>query len=93
MSDKAVILGDQAQLIAIQAENAEEVLNHLIKVQSIIDVVSNSLESKNSDNKLDIASELNSLVAAYDQLECAQADISQLAAALHELIEEDNKNA
>lgn len=93
MSDKSVILGAQAELVSLQAENAEEVLEHLIKVQSILDLVVNSLEDKNEDNKLDIASELNSLVAAYDQLVCAQDDVKTVAAALNELVAEDNKNA
>lgn len=82
MSKKDIILEDQGKLTDVQIDKAEEIQDHLTKAESLIDVISNSIEAKNADNKLDLASELNSLVAVYDNLECAAADMEELVAAL-----------
>lgn len=82
MSKKDLILSDQGKLNELQIAKAEELQEHITKAQSLIDVICNSIESKNSDNKLDLASELNSMVAVFDNLECAAGDIDELINAL-----------
>ena len=93
MSDKVIDLTSQAALTEDQIAIIEEVRDHLIKVQSIIDVVSNSIEGKNKDNVLDLASELNTLVSGYDQLEHAIEDTESSLDAAKETELVDNKNA
>lgn len=81
MSDK-VVLDNQEKLTGIQVDMIEEIQEHLVKVQSLVDVLANSIEAKNTDNKLDLASELNSLVLAYDELEYALQDTDEVLEAL-----------
>ncbi len=93
MSDKKVILEDQAELTGVQASVMEEIHNHLVKAQSLIDVITSAIEAKNTDNKLGLASELNSMVAVYDELECALNDSEEVLDALNETVAVDEKNA
>lgn len=93
MSDKKVILDDQAELTGIQVSEMEEIHNHLVKAQSLIDVITSAIEAKNADNKLGLASELNSMVAVYDELECALNDSEEVLDALNETVAVDEKNA
>ena len=93
MSNKEIDLTSQAALTEDQIAIIEEIRDHLVKVQSIIDVVSNSIESKNKDDVLDLASELNTLVSAYDQLEHAIGDTETILDAAKETEALDIKNA
>lgn len=93
MSDNKVILDDQAELTGIQVSEMEEIHNHLVKAQSLIDVITSAIEAKNADNKLGLASELNSMVAVYDELECALNDSEEVLDALNETVAVDEKNA
>lgn len=90
MSSKDVILENQAELTGIQIDKAEEIQEHLLKVQSLIDVISNSIEAKNKDNTLDLASELNSMIAVYDEVTHALGDIDEVLAALKGIKTEDS---
>lgn len=93
MSDKKVILEDQAELATVQVSTMEEIHNHLVKAQSLIDVITSAIEAKNEDNTLGLASELNSMVAVYDELECALNDSEEVLDALNETVAADKKNA
>lgn len=82
--NKDIVLETQSELTRPAVDLAEEIYNHLIKAQSVLDLVSNSIEEKNADNKLDLASELNSTVAVYDELEHALGDSESVLKALKE---------
>ena len=71
MSDK-VVVDEQKALLDAQIESAEEIKEHVIKAMSVLDLVVASLEKKEEASKdLDIASELNSIVSVYDNLDTA----------------------
>lgn len=91
--NKDIVLETQSELTRPAVDLAEEIYNLLIKAQSVLDLVSNSIEEKNADNKLDLASELNSLVAVYDELEHALGDSESVLKALKEDEKVDEKNA
>lgn len=91
--NKDIVLETQSELTRPAVDLAEEIYNHMIKAQSVLDLVSNSIEEKNADNKLDLASELNSLVAVYDELEHALGDSESVLKALKEDEKVDEKNA
>lgn len=93
MANKEVVLDTQSELTGVQVATVEEIRDHLIKAQSVIDVVANSIEGKNKDNTLDLASELNSLVSVYDELEHALGDTEDVLDALKEDETVDEKNA
>lgn len=93
MSQKDIVLNTQAVLTVDQIAAVEEIREHLIKAQSMIDVITNSLEGKNKDNVLDLASELNSMVSVYDQLEHALGDADSVLNALKEGQNVDERNA
>lgn len=93
MSDEKVMLTSQDELTDIQSSVMDEIHNHLVKAQSMIDVITSAIEAKNADNKLGLASELNSLVAVYDELECALNDSEEVLDALDETEAVDEKNA
>lgn len=90
---KDIVLETQSELTTSQIDVLKEINDHLIKAESVIDLVTNSIEAKNVDNKLDLASELNSLVAAYDELEHALDDAQSVFDALKEDKKVDEKNA
>ena len=90
---KEVILMSQAELTEGPVAAVEEIREHLIKAESVIDLISSSIEAKNADNKLDLASELNSMVAVYDELEHAINDAEDVLKALKEDEKVDEKNA
>ncbi|UNT96439.1 hypothetical protein [Allobaculum mucilyticum] len=83
----------QAELTEGPVAAVEEIREHLIKAESVIDLISSSIEAKNADNKLDLASELNSMVAVYDELEHAINDAEDVLKALKEDEKVDEKNA
>ncbi len=93
MSTKDVVLGAQAALTTDQIATVEEIKEHLIKAQSVIDLVTNSIEAKNKDNVLDLGSELNSMIVAYDELSHAIGDVTSVLDALEEGQTADEKNA
>lgn len=93
MSKKDIVLDTQAALTTDQVSALEEIREHLIKASSMIDVISNSIEGKNKDNTLDLASELNSLVGVYDELNHALGDADSVLDALKEDEVVDEKNA
>ena len=93
MSTKDVVLGAQAALTTDQIATVEEIKEHLIKAQSVIDLVTNSIETKNKDNVLDLGSELNSMIVAYDELSHAIGDVTSVLDALEEGQTADEKNA
>lgn len=93
MSSKDVILTSQAELTGVQIDKVQEIQEHLMKAQSVIDVISNSIEAKNKDNTLDLASELNSMIAVYDEITHALGDTDEVLAALKETKAEDQKNS
>lgn len=93
MSKNDIVLNTQAELTIDQIDVVEEIKEHLIKSQSMIDVITNSIEGKNKDNVLDLASELNSMVSVYDQLEHALQDAESILNALKEDKVVDAKNA
>lgn len=90
---KEVVLMSQAELTERPVAAVEEIREHLIKAESVIDLISSSIEAKNADNKLDLASELNSMVAVYDELEHAINDAEDVLKALKEDEKVDEKNA
>ncbi|MCF0258502.1 MAG: hypothetical protein HUJ54_01455 [Erysipelotrichaceae bacterium] len=92
MSKKDVILENQKKLTEVQLVNAKEVQDHLIKAQSMLQLISSSIEAKNADNKLEISDELNSLVAVYDQLDHANDDIEEVIKALEGISCMDEKD-
>lgn len=92
MSDKKVVLEDQAKLTQIQIDTVEEIQDHLVKAQSLIDVIANSIEAKNKDNTLDLASELNSMASVYDDLNCAINDTDEVLEALKGIVCVDDKD-
>lgn len=91
MSEK-VELDAQKDLVEEQVENVEEIKAHIVKAQSVIELVVNSLEAK-VDEDDNIASELNSLVTVYDQLEHAFQDAEEVEDFLHQTEVVDEKNA
>ncbi len=93
MSTKEVVLGTQATLTTDQIALVEEIKEHLIKAQSVIDLATNSIEAKNKDNALDLGSELNSMIIAYDELSHAIGDVTSVLDALEEGQSVDEKNA
>lgn len=93
MSRKDIVLNTEAELNVNQIAAVEEIREHLIKAQSMIDVITNSIEGKNKDNTLDLASELNSMVSVYDQLEHALGDADSVLKALQEDQNVDERNA
>lgn len=93
MSNKDVVLSAQAELTTDQIDTVEEIKEHLIKSQSVIDLVTNSIEAKNKDNALDLGSELNSMIIAYDEVTHAIGDINSILDALKEDQQADQKNA
>ncbi len=93
MSKKDIVLGTQSALTTDQVAAVEEIKEHLIKAQSLVDVISNSIEAKNKDNTLDLASELNSMVSVYDELDHALGDAESVLDALKEDQTVDEKNA
>ena len=92
MSEKDVVLENQGKLTELQLDQAEEIEEHLVKAQSLIDVISNSIEAKNAENTLDLASELNSMVSVYDELEHAIGDIDEIIDALKGILNIDEKD-
>lgn len=92
MSEKDVVLENQDKLTEIQLDQAEEIEEHLVKAQSLIDVISNSIEAKNKDNVLDLASELNSMVSVYDESEHALGDIDEIIDAFKGILKIDEKD-
>lgn len=82
MSNKDVILSNQAELTDLQIAKAEEIQNHLAKVKDGADSIINAIQAKNADNKLGLADDLNKFVAVYDELIHAQGDIAEIIAAL-----------
>ncbi len=93
MSTKEVVLGTQATLTTDQIALVEEIKEHLIKAQSVIDLATNSIEAKNENNALDLGSELNSMIIAYDELSHAIGDVTSVLDALEEGQSVDEKNA
>jgi allophanate hydrolase subunit 1 len=93
MSEKSVILENQAKLTQVQIAKVEEIQEHLVKALSLVDVITNSIEAKNKDNVLDLASELNSMVAVYDELQHGADDAAEVLSALKETVADDTKNA
>lgn len=93
MAHKDLILDAQSELTGVQVDTVEEIKTHLIKAQSMIDVIANSIEGKNKDNTLDLASELNSMVNVYDELDHAILDVEDVLKALKEDEVVDTKNA
>lgn len=92
MSEK-VELTQQMNLIEIQVAKMEEIKAHIVKSQSVLELINNSLESKVKANNPDIASELNSLVTVYDQLEHAFEDAEEVEEFLKQTEVVDEKNA
>lgn len=93
MSKKDIVLDAQSALTTDQVSAVEEIKEHLIKAQSLVDVISTSIEAKNKDNALDLASELNSMVSVYDELDHALGDAQSVLDALKEDQTVDEKNA
>ena len=92
MSEKDVILANQQKLTEVQLVEAREVQDHLIKAQSMLSLISNSIEAKNADDKLEISDELNSMVAVYDQLDHAIDDMTDIIDALKCVVCLDKKD-
>jgi len=80
-------------LIEVQIDSVQEIKAHIVKAQSVLELVTNSLEAKVKDTNCDIASELNSLVTVYDQLEHALQDADDVEKFLAEAEIVDEKNA
>ncbi|WP_323091231.1 hypothetical protein [Allobaculum sp. JKK-2023] len=92
MAKKGIVLEAQSELTTDQISTVEEIKEHLIKAQSLVDVIANSIEGKNKDNTLDLASELNSMVSVYDELDHAIEDAESVLDALKEDKKVDEKN-
>lgn len=92
MSEK-IELDVQKNLIEVQVAKMEEIKAHIVKSQSVLELVNNSLEQKAGKEGCDIASELNSLVTVYDQLEHAFEDAEEVEAFLKQTEVVDEKNA
>lgn len=92
MAKKGIVLETQSELTTDQIGTVEEIKEHLIKAQSLVDVIANSIEGKNKDNTLDLASELNSMVSVYDELDHAIEDAESVLDALKEDQKVDEKN-
>jgi hypothetical protein len=92
MSER-VELDAQKSLIEVQIDSVQEIKAHIVKAQSVLELVTNSLEAKVKDTNCDIASELNSLVTVYDQLEHALQDADDVEKFLAEAEIVDEKNA
>ncbi len=92
MAKKGIVLETQSELTTDQISTVEEIKEHLIKAQSLVDVIANSIEGKNKDNTLDLASELNSMVSVYDELDHAIEDAESVLDALKEDQKVDEKN-
>ncbi len=92
MAKKGIVLEAQSELTTDQIDLVEEIKEHLIKAQSMVDVIANSIESKNKDNTLDLASELNSMITVYDELHHAIGDADSVLDALKEDQKVDAKN-
>ncbi|MEY8309571.1 hypothetical protein AAK899_08630 [Erysipelotrichaceae bacterium 51-3] len=92
MAKKGIVLEAQSELTTDQISTVEEIKEHLIKAQSLVDVIANSIEGKNKDNTLDLASELNSMVSVYDELDHAIEDAESVLDALKEDKKVDEKD-
>ena len=92
MAKKGIVLETQSELTTDQISTVEEIKEHLIKAQSLVDVIANSIEGKNKDNTLDLASELNSMVSVYDELDHAIEDAESVLDSLKEDQKVDEKN-
>lgn len=73
MADK-IVVDEQKSLLENQIDTVEEIKEHLIKAMSVLDLVTSSLEKKEGAENWDIASELNSMVTVYDNLDHAFQD-------------------
>jgi hypothetical protein len=92
MSER-VELDAQKSLIEVQIDSVQEIKAHIIKAQSVLELVNNSLEAKAKEANCDIAGELNSLVTVYDQLEHALQDAEEVEKFLAQTEIVDEKNA
>lgn len=92
MAEKTELL-TQKELVENQAETMEEIKAHIVKAQSDLELVTNSLETKAKEGTDDISSELNSLSTVYDQLEHAFLDAEQVEDFLKEAEVVDERNA
>lgn len=92
MSEK-VELTEQEKLIETQVAAAQEIKAHIIKAESVLELVTDSLENKIKTQNYDIANELNSLVTVYDQLDHAFGDAETIEEFLKQAQVVDEKNA
>lgn len=92
MSDK-VVVQEQEKLFQEPADLASEIKAHIIKSVSVLGMVTESLEAKVTEDKADIANELNSLTVIYDQLEHAFHDANEIEKFLDEQIADDQRNS
>lgn len=86
-------LQSQKDLMETQVATIEEMKAHIVKAQSVLELVTNSLEKKAEEGTDDISSELNSLSTVYDQLEQAFQDAEGVEDFLKEAEVVDEKNA
>lgn len=83
----------QQEMMEIPAEKMAEIKDHIVKSQSVLELVADSLEEKLQPEGSDITTELNALTTIYDQLDHAYQDAEDVEAFLKQTEAVDKKNA